>query len=571
MPDLQSPWPDYIPFKLKYEEYTISHMMKQLPIPVVSNVKSFLLKYPWFLILFFGLIVYAKAFFNPFVWDDQELIVNNALLKSSNFISYAVSGGNFNSGGLRILIGNYYKPLMGITYGINYRLWGLNPFGYHLFQIVLHLINASLVFYLFKKLFRFSKYPASDSLAFIGSLVFLVHPLGVEAVGYVAATQEVLYTFFTLASLLLIFLFSSRRLSGFLQILIFTSLVFLALISKESGLIVILLGILLIIFFTKKRLLSFLFSATVAFGPYLFLRFHFLGWSLPWKGIFPMMNAPLDQRLLTLPKEFSYYLANFFYPHNLAISQHWLVKETTIGDFYFPLILLTTFVASVIFLAVKLKSKVFIFFAVWFFASLCLVLNIIPLDMTVADRWFYFPQIGLLGMIGIAFIKLGNNRLKAPSIIAIGLVMVCLLSLRTYFRLRDWSSPLTLYSHDVQINPGAFDLENNLGTELFRIGKTEDAKTHFAKSLALLPTWWVSANNLGASYDHQGDLETAEKYYRQAITNGTYYLAYENLAFVLLRQGKFDAAITFAKKGLRLFPGNPRLIYALTLGKENKP
>ncbi|MBI3385378.1 tetratricopeptide repeat protein [Candidatus Gottesmanbacteria bacterium] len=556
-------------------------------------------KYPWLLIFAFGLIVYSKALFNPFVWDDQELIVNNASIKTSSFISYAISGGNFNSGGLRILTGNYYKPLMSITYGINYRIWGLSSFGYHLFQIFLHLINTVLVFYLFKKLFRFSKYQASHNLALIGSLVFLVHPLGVEAVGYIAATQEVLYTFFTLSTLSLILFLDTRRVTHFWQILIFSSLIFLSLLSKESGLIVILLGLILCLLLARKTLLFFFFSSIAATVFYVWLRFHFLGFSLPWKGIFPMMNASLSQRLITLPKEFTYYLSNFFYPQNLAISQHWLVTELTFKDFYFPLILLIVFIALIFFLAVKLKSKVFVFFALWFFGSLLMVLNIIPLDMTVADRWFYFPMIGLLGMIisssfwgPASWRGLQNRFWTSPStpssrprgsgprgqndeklkmlftLVIISLLL--LLSFRTYLRLFDWQSPFSLYSHDAKINPGAFDLENNLGTELFRQGKFEEAKIHFAKSLNLLPAWWVSANNLGAYYDNQGDLENAEKYYRLSIANGYYYLAYENLAFVLLRQGKIDEAITFAKNSLRLFPGNARLILAINLGKENK-
>jgi Flp pilus assembly protein TadD len=122
-----------------------------------------------------------------------------------------------------------------------------------------------------------------------------------------------------------------------------------------------------------------------------------------------------------------------------------------------------------------------------------------------------------------------------------------------------------LYGHDILINKAAFDLENNYGVELFRASHFDEAEKHFQRSVELYPRWWFAYNNLGAVYERKGDLGQARKFYEQSIKISDYYLAYENLGFILLKTTKPEGAIVFLKEAILKFPQNSRLRVALAL------
>ena len=183
-------------------------------------------------------------------------------------------------------------------------------------------------------------------------------------------------------------------------------------------------------------------------------------------------------------------------------------------------------------------------------------LQLVSLDMTVADRWFYFPMIGLLGMIG-TMLSFWQGRMT----IYISIIIICLFSIRSYIRTLDWKNGLTLFSKDIKIVSGSFDLENNLGVELFRAGDYKNAKIHFENSTKIAPFWWTNWNNLGAIYEREKNYQVAAEYYQKAINNGQYYLAYENLAKILVLHGNDQKKTEeFLQNTVRLFPRNQNLL-----------
>jgi len=102
-----------------------------------------------------------------------------------------------------------------------------------------------------------------------------------------------------------------------------------------------------------------------------------------------------------------------------------------------------------------------------------------PLDMTVADRWFYFPIIGLLGLIGIFSNRLTHKKIIKNIIISLISVYIVLIATKTIIRNTDWFNEYTLYTHDLKIESQSFDLENQLGIVYSKQGKPEEAKLHF--------------------------------------------------------------------------------------------
>jgi Tfp pilus assembly protein PilF len=208
-------------------------------------------------------------------------------------------------------------------------------------------------------------------------------------------------------------------------------------------------------------------------------------------------------------------------------------------------------------------------FGAWYLIFLAPALNVVPLNMTLAERWQYFPSIGLLAIIFLAiFSKLEKNkRLSNMAAIAILAIIVPILAARTVVRDGNWRNGLALYGHDIRYTNGDnANLENNYGVELFRIGKQDEAKDHFTRSVELMDDWSVSQNNLGAVYEKEGNPEKAYEYYKRAVGLSDYYLAYQNMAGILMQLKRDDEARGFLEsQALKKFPANPDFYFQLAV------
>lgn len=504
------------------------------------------------LLIIIGFLVYANSLFNGFVWDDEEQILNNTLVHSIKNLPLFFKGGTFNTGGTGSLTGVYYRPLMVTFFSFLYQLFGPTPFVFHFFQIALHVVNTLLVFFLLTRLLDSKNNP---QLPFFLALIFLVHPANVETVAYISAVQDVFYVFFGLLALYLII----KGGKTFRTAVLASSALFLALLAKEVAFIFMLLISVYHFLFKKMGFVNYLVFFILITVAYLVMRFGLASVFFTPYHFAPIVQMSLSQRILMLPAIFFYYLQLFLFPKSLAVMQHWVIKDFNFINFYFPLLILVLFFSLNFFYLFKTRNKLFLFFFLWFILGLFPYLQLFPLDMTVAERWFYFPMIGLLGMIGIIILNIKYQILKRVAIV-FSLIVISLLSIRTVVRNFDWKNGLILFSHDIKISKNAFDLENNLGVELFRVKKFDGAKIHFERSTQLAPNWWTNWNNLGVVYEKKGDLNKAKQYYQKAIDNGDYYLAYENLAIILIKQKKFKEAQGFLEKDALLkFPNNERL------------
>ncbi|MDD2823199.1 MAG: hypothetical protein PHQ59_03910 [Candidatus Daviesbacteria bacterium] len=521
-----------------------------------------------FLLILVGIIVFFNVLFNGFVWDDEEQILNNVAIHSiTNFPNF-FSGSTFNTGGSGSLGGLYYKPLMTTAFSIIYSLFGPSPFFFHFFQVTLHIINSIILFLVLRYLFKTS---GKDLISFIISLIFLVHPINVEAVVYISDFQEVLFFFF---GILAFWLIVSKRLTSFKKYFLLFLFMLSSLLSKESGLLFILIIALYTLIFSRNYLRNILITILTTVATYSFLRFIIAGIYFNKHGLTPISILPVQERLVSVPKIIVFYFKTFIYPVNLSISQHWIVKNLNTPDFFLPLLLclLITIVFGLIFSFLKSKKsdylKLYIFFIIWLVIGITLHLQIIfPLDMTVSDRWFYFPIIGLLGVLGVVFSQFKyNNRIKNIAFLSLGIIII-LLSIRTINRNSNWKDGLTLYGHDVLVYNPAFDLENNYGVELFRANRFDEAEKHFAISTQVAPNWWTNWSNLGVIAERKNKIEEAKIYYQRAIDNGQYYLAYQNLAKIYLVYESPQKTVDFCEQSLKILPNNGSLWTVLSIAE----
>lgn len=514
------------------------------------------------LILAVGFIVYFNSLFNGFVWDDEEEIINNKIVQSLSNISYIWSGATFNTGGAG-LSGWFFRPIRTLSIMVNYAIWGPHAFGWHLVQVSFHLINTILVFLILAKLLENSKFKLI--IATILSLIFVVHPAISEGIVYIAASSEVMYSFCNLLAFWLL-IESGSEIPKKTDLALFAVLLFVGMLVKESSIIIFPLMLCYLWIYkvsSWKRWAAILF---LILAGYFFLRLVIIHTPIRAVQLSPISEATLFQRFLTLPLIVLSYLKVIFFPKDLAISQHFVVKSASFSQFFFPLTAVALFFGSLFYLSWRFRSKLIFFGLAWFILGMGPISNIFPLDMTIGERWLYFPLVGLIIVFAsLLCLLVTRHRRFLPYLLIFTAFIIPILGGRTFIRNFDWHDGLTLYSHDVNISKDSFDIENNLGVELFRHGKIAEAKPHFQRSIDLNPKWHFAYNNLGAVYEREGNLEKAKELYQTTLRFSDYYLAYENLGFILLKTGKAKEAISFLEKAILKLPQNSRLRVALAL------
>ncbi len=368
-------------------------------------------------------------------------------------------------------------------------IFGMKAFFLHFFQFILYIINAYLVYLLLRQFFH-------NVLALLLAVIFLVHPINSEVAVYIADTQDVLFFFFGMLALI-IAMYKNNN-TGTLLSCIFLGL---SLLSKETG-ILFFIPVFLIRFFSvqKNRRTQFTFftiSMTTIIVAYGLLR---IALPLTSSSHFNIhMVASADQILKTLPSIMFFYIKTLVFPKDLAFMHLWIINDVSFSNFYFPLIVDVIFIAAILFLGFACRRRrnifiVYIFFTIWFTIGMLFHLNLfIGLDMIAAERWFYFPFVGLLGLIGIALGLLPKLKMRYLAVLfTLWLVIIVLLSVRTSARVPNWKDSHTLYTHDLKVEEN-FVLENVYGNWLLRNGKKEDAKYHLDKSKRELKEWVKSS------------------------------------------------------------------------------
>ncbi len=451
-----------------------------------------------------ALVVYFNSLFNGFAWDDYPYILFDPSTHSFN-LGILIGRNAFNSLG-------QYRPVAAIYFALLYSLFRDSAFFYHLIELSLHIANTILLFLLFKKFFK-------KILALFLALIFLVHPIQVESVSFISSTLIPAFFLFGFSA----FLMGIKNKIDRKVILISSGLLLLSFLTKEEGVLFLIMIIIYRYMIKKITVVPFLLSGVVICLIYTAMRVGLGGVLFEKSGISPIAQLSLTERLLNIPAIIFFYLKTFIFPAQLSISQYWIVKTIDFQNFYLPALVDLSFFALIFWQGVYLYGRnrklfhIFLFFFIWFTGGLFFHWQIVPLDMTVADRWFYLPAVGLLGMIAVFFqsVNLHRNAIVKQIVYALAVIILIILSTRTMVRNADWRDSLTLYLHDSKINDN-FAIENNIGVELSAKGQDDVALVHYEKSIQLFP-YAVNLYNTGNYYGKRGGMETAREYYYKAI------------------------------------------------------
>ncbi|HEX7041671.1 MAG TPA: tetratricopeptide repeat protein [Patescibacteria group bacterium] len=492
-----------------------------------------------------GIVVFFNGLFGKFVWDDVTYIGLSRYIHEFNIVKL-FAYNEFNSGG-------YYRPIPAVYFSALWNLFGIQTFYYHFVQVVLHIVDTCLLFLLFKKFLN--KY-----ISFFLSLIFLIHPVQVESVVYIGAAQSELLFIFGISALLLV----TSSMKNIWYKIAFSLLLLLSLFTKETGFLFFIMASIYLLFFKKKSFIKMLPFIISPFFIYFPIRFWYAKVFFVKNISSPIGLLSLHQRFINIPEIIFYYIKVIFLPINIGVDQRWTVTQISFNTFYFPLMLGLIFIGLILFVGFSVKNfrNTYIFFVLWLFLGMGMLLQIFPLDMTVADRWMYFPIVGFLGIVGILIESNNFIQKNIKIFIYAGVILIVILSVRTIIRNADWVDSITLYSHDVKVDDN-YDLEDNLGTDLAAMGYFKEALPHFLKGYKDSPHA-TNIYDLGLIYDKLGNYKLAEKYYYEVLTikdipkesDSVVVNTYNGLSKILLLHESPEVSKALLIKAVKRYPNN---------------
>lgn len=481
-------------------------------------------------IIFIILLVYFNSLYNSFVWDDYAVIVGNNFIKSwknlpvifsKNYLVPFVKEGCFLIADLNRGSGEAsYRPVVTLSYFFDYSLWKLNPCGYHITSLLLHIANALLVYSLANLILKNRK------IAWLSSLLFALHPVNSEAVNSVAFREDLLAFFFYISSFILYLKLDGCR-PGRKHYLYAFSLAafFLALFSKEMAVTLPVIIILYDYYFTpaerrkeipgrfKSRYLGYI--AILSF--YLWVRFFLMANSTKMPAAYP--GGSFYSNILTMSRVLATYIKWIFFPVDTPIimpTQPYLVSKTLFSPWVLPSMAL---IAACLFAALKLyrHSKAYSFFILWFFIALLPVSNIIPLGNYAASRYLYIPSVGFSCLVAIFLanpdsltaLRLSPG-LSQKIIKYLTMSILIFYSLFTFIRNIAWRNDTVFFLEMTERYPDNAITHLGLGDCFGRMGLADKALEQYKIAIKINP-------HIVEAYGYIGLIFKVKKQYAQAI------------------------------------------------------
>lgn len=557
--------------------------------------------------------VYGSSLQGPFIWDDYPLIVDNPIVKDlcrwTDVFRTELHTGTQT---------NYYRPLQALSFMSDYRLFRLDPFGFHLTNVLLHLFTGFVFFYLLLALTQ------RFFVAFCTILVFLIHPVHAEAVAYISGRADILMTFFTALSGWFYVkaalgpgrtksspkgILTAHRGSVFLSIACFV----LALLSKETAVFFPFVLWLIEAVFLKRngwgrRGLPFFLLA----GLYVLLRLTVLNFSggdplLAKKG-FAFFEVAFPARCVLFLKTLIIYLGSLFVPLGLHMDR--LLPYEKVQFFHW----LGFSACLIVFVRLFFKTggarRMGVFSLAWFFIWL-LPQSAFLFPNIMADHFIYTASLGIFLSMACFLDEFIGSR-KALFVAALAIYLgSCTVFYSTLWSRQDiflrWTSrwsPMSYKARDdlatiylrqgrpqeavreyraildpegdlaeardfsvfaqkvLSRPPAAIDSKLaaisffNLGVLFADSGQEREAVLAYRAALRLDPRMPRVHNNLGILLERGGQNSAARLAYEKAIASDESYVpAYNNLAVLYAREGKDGKAASLWQKALRIDPG----------------
>ncbi|SRR5579871_1018180 len=516
------------------------------------------------MVMLVAIVVNVNILDNGFVYDDGSQILHNAWLRDSNIAPMFTRNvwGFMGPRGTS----NYYRPLMHLVNLVCYRLFEFNARGYHALSLLVHVGCTVLVLLIGRRL------GFSETIAFWGALLFALHPIHTEAVAWIAANTELIYTFLVLLAFFL-YLKGQRRWP--------VAIFFLAMLMKETAIVFVPMIAAWELYEHRGEEWKLRFSGVaqslapyaIPLGIYFPMRINALNgmtmvsnaFVLSWEQQFYTTFALLGQYLWKLLDPLPF---DIFYVFHETVSPTPAFWEGLAG------------VAAVIALAAWLwrrESRLWL-------APCLILLPLAPVmwiqhvgENVFTERYLYLPSVGFCWLVAALIDRTPRSIAYVPVAGLLGGLLASWYAVTTFTRNYDWHDDLTLYEKTLIVSPEASlirgNLANayllgdqgaralplfrrlardkpldatyqvNLGTALARMGHFDEARTAFERARRLRPELPAPWANLGLIEEMDGHRDEAEKDYREALKRDPVNVdAHQNLGALLAGKGEFDEA-----------------------------
>ncbi len=519
-----------------------------------------------FWLIAFSIAIVTFIVFSPSLkcgftnFDDKSLIVQNPLVIGNSIDVEKI----FTS----TVAGSDYYPVTYLSFALNFQFGKLDPFGFHLWNILLHVINTLLVF-----IFIFSITKRNLFMAFFVSLFFGIHPMHVESVTWIMERKDVLFSFFFLIGLITYLYYRESRKIGWYSLIVI--LFVLSCLSKGTAVIfpaiLLLIDYLLCERITRKMVIEkgplFLISTVFIILTYLLHK-------NPSSHHFTFI-----QRLIFASSNVLWYIYKLIIPDNLS-AYYSFPNINSIPLIYYLSPIIVVILVAIIYKFLR-KEKIFLFGLLFYFFSIFLMLQIIPTgsgDFNMADRYSYLPYIGLLLIIAysINILRLKNIKFRCFTLCFVVLGAL-LFSYQSYARTKIWKDSETLWTDVIDKNP------NESGAGYFNRGHYyqfdkndfENALIDYNKAIAILPESYEAYNNRGLIFLNQHNWDLALNDFNKALAiNPNYTETYNNRGLLNYNKNNYEAALTDINKAIQLNPNyasayNNRGLVHEKMGEDN--
>jgi tetratricopeptide (TPR) repeat protein len=498
--------------------------------------------------------VFANSLSNEFVFDDESVVQGDPTITTLSNIPKFFTGEL----GFHKVIGAYYRPVVSSSYAIDYALWEYKPFGYHLTNVIIHVINVLLFYTLLMLMFEKSVSKYKDYIILIAALVFALHPIHTEVVAWVSGRTDGLACTFFFAAFIYYLKYSGEQSNKNLAFtLIFYSL---SLLAKEMAITlpaVIILYDLIVnrndfkdIF--RKRL--FVYGSLIVISVlFVLLRAWALSQVIPRQtyfyfygrdaatAVFTMLQTlPLYFRLSIIPYGMLYHYSGYI-PDAHSIAEP--------GVLFALLFILVTIGAAVYFI----KKAPYISFALLvFYITLLPVMNIIPTMNFMADRFLYIPSIFFSIIIAAVLFRYFTEK-SYNTVMGLTAVLLGGFIFMTFARNAEWKTNDILFM-SAEGKPGVVTYIN-IGNIYANKGNFDVAEVYYRKALDLRKESVIGNNNIGKIFMVKGNFDSAYYYINRAYLLDT--LSPEpqfTFAQMFQRKGDIQSSVKWLEKLVRFAP-----------------
>jgi protein O-mannosyl-transferase len=528
-------------------------------------------------------LVYVRASgFGFALLDDNVYVTNNAHVQAGlTWRSIAWAFSTLRDGA--------YFPLTWLSLMADHDLYGDHAGGFHVTNILLHVLNTVLLFYFLAK-----GTGRMGRSALVAGL-FALHPLHVESVVWISERKDVLSIFFGLCALCTYLRYAARP--GLANYLLTFALFICSLLAKQT-LVTLPFVFLLLDYWPLRRFSQGGPAASVpagfeparplpaetmstggsgrqlGLGRLLWEKVPFLSVSAGFCAVAVFAQAanhavqnvaqmPLTVRLGNAAVAYVAYLEKTFFPHDLAIYYPHPGTHLGLGAVLASAALLGAISACAVWW--RRRHPYFAVGWAWYLGTLVPMIGIVQVGaQQMADRYTYFSLIGILiavvwtiASVLSPFMAASAARARLVNRAAVGLLLI--LAGMTCWQLSYWQDDVTLFAHDVAVTADAAFTRNKYGCALAASGKMQEAISQFNRALRVDPHAVDAEFNLGVAMTQLGDLDQAVNYYRGALAMDDGCAgAHNNLALIQNARGQYDEAKTHLRRALEINPEDSR-------------